>query len=679
MSASSTGHIERLDAWRRRRGERRADRPKLRKLRLILLLGGLGALALVSTVFGMMMAVASDLPQLENKEVFRVGDKRNSVLLDRRGKDLGLLTGNQNVVLVGYRDIAPVMRQADIPIGDRHLLQNKGFDVKGIGRALVQDVITRDAAQGGSTITQQFVKNQLAAQGNRTLFQKLREAALAYHLTQKWRKDKILTEYLNSIYFGNGAYGVESAARVYFGKAHPGCGEDNTNPCSRLLTPVEAASLAAMVSSPTGYDPVAHPEAFTKRRNVVLQKLVDEDHMSRGEFDRLKREAPPTESELSPPAEKTKAPYFTSWVRQSVVRKLGPRAFYGNYRIKTSLDLDLQQAADEAVTRRLSSPDLPTASLVAIDNKSGEVRAMVGGRDYNEEPFNLATEGQRQPGSAFKPFTLAVALEHGYTPGSILASRRKVLDVRGANGNERFVVNNYEGDYSGSNTLAGAMAVSDNSIYAELGVKVGTRRVARMARRMGIRTPVSHNLAMTLGGLKQGVTPLDMAHAYSTFATGGRRTLGGDGLGSEGGGPSGIHSIEDKHGHVIATNRPHYARVMPEPVANTVSDVLTGVVRSGTGKEANISGFAAGKTGTTENYGDAWFVGWNEQLTVAVWVVSPQGVKPMKTEFGGEPVAGGTYPAEIWRDFMTQAMAIDLERHPEKAPPTTTGPSYTGV
>src|SRR4051812_9369925 len=321
MSASSTGHIERLDAWRRRRGERRADKPKLRKLRLILLLGGLGALALVSTVFGMMMAVASDLPQLENKEVFRVRGKRNSVLLDRRGKDLGILTGNQNVVLVGYREIAPVMRQAIIAVEDRRFYENKGFDVKGIGRALVQDVITRDAAQGGSTITQQFVKNQLAAQGNRTLFQKLREAALAYHLTQKWRKDKILTEYLNSIYFGNGAYGVESAARVYFGKAHPGCGEDNANPCSKLLTPIEAESLAAMVSSPTGYDPVAHPQAFTRRRNVVLQKLVDEDHMSHREYERLKHEAPPTESDLSPTAEKTKAPYFTSWVRRSVLRK----------------------------------------------------------------------------------------------------------------------------------------------------------------------------------------------------------------------------------------------------------------------------------------------------------------------------------------------------------------------
>ncbi|MCW3065390.1 MAG: penicillin-binding protein family, partial [Solirubrobacterales bacterium] len=257
---------------------RRRRKPvKIKKLRLTLILLGLSLLAFVSTVFGMMMAVASDVPQLENYQQFK--NERNSVLYDIHGAKLGILTGNQNVVLVPYRSIAPVMVRAIVAIEDKRFWTNSGIDVRGIGRAFWADVTNQSAVQGASTITQQFVKNALAAQRNRTVFEKLREAAIAYHLTRKWSKQKILSEYLNSSYFGNGAYGIESAARTYFGKAHPNC--DTNATCAHQLTLPEAALLAGMVASPSAFDPIAHPLAATRRRNLVLKAMLDQKYIAR--------------------------------------------------------------------------------------------------------------------------------------------------------------------------------------------------------------------------------------------------------------------------------------------------------------------------------------------------------------------------------------------------------------
>src|SRR6185312_10855140 len=287
----------------------------------------------------------------------------------------------------------------------------------------------------------------------------------------------------------------------------------------------------------------------------------------------------------------------------------------------------------------------------------------VGGADYASNPFNLATQGQRQPGSTFKPFTLTAALESGISPGSVWSSRPKQFVVPHSGGREFFVVRNYGNEYSGSNTLAGATTVSDNSVYAEVGIKVGTRKVAHVAHALGVRTPVSTNYAMILGGLREGVTPLDMAHAYETFATGGNRIWNPQ-LGAPSRGPVGIHEVRDGSGRVLLSNPATLVRTreIPGGVAAEVTQILQTVIAYGTGKEAAIPGFAAGKTGTTENYGDAWFVGWNHDMTVAVWVGYPDRLVPMLTQFGGQPVAGGTYPALIWHDFMTQAMAILAQR-----------------
>jgi penicillin-binding protein 1A len=663
-----------------------ARRPKLRKLRLLVVLVPLSLLALVSTVFGMMMAVASDLPDLENRKEFQ--DARNSELYDVRGKQLGVLTNNQSRVIVDWDEVSADVRNAIISIEDRRFYTNPGVDFRGIARAFVQDVIQQRAVQGGSTITQQFVKNAMRAQNERTVFQKLREAALAYHLTRKWSKRKILTQYLNSIYFGNGAYGIESAARTYFARDHPEC--PAVQPCARVLRPHEAALIAAIVANPSAYDPVAHPAAAQHRRDLVLQRMFEQGRLGRLEYFNARQEALPADPE--PPRVRTKAPYFTTWVRQQLVDRYGARrAFEGGLKVTTTLDLDLQNAAEGTVRRYFSSPSGPAAALVAIDNDSGEVRAMVGGRDYNSRPFNLATQGQRQPGSAMKPFILAEALRQGLGPGSVWPSRKRFFSVPG--GRDKFIVNNFENRYSGTNTLAGALTASDNAVYAAVGLHVGTRKIARLARRMGIRTPVSANPAMTLGGLREGVTPLDMAHAYRTFAADGLRVTGT--LGASRAGPVGIRTVatlpdEGRPSRTIAKNRPRRRRALEKTTAQTAVGIMQTVITRGTGKRAGLAdgSFAAGKTGTTENSGDAWFVGFTDRLTVAVWVGYPDKLKPMLTEFSGKPVEGGTFPALIWHDFMTGANKIIDDRNarerirkglppepPEEERTTTTAPA----
>jgi penicillin-binding protein 1A len=655
-------------------------KPKLKKLRLLLVLVGLGVLAVISTLFGMLISVASDLPSLENKAEYRAA--QNSKLYfddpdDPACKDLGdpcemaRLTGNQNRVLLGEDQISPFIKNAVIAIEDRRFYEHTGVDYKGIARALVQDVVKQRAAQGASTITQQFVKNALSAQGNRSVLQKLREAALAYHLERQWPKQKILTQYLNTVYFGAGAYGVESAMRTYFGhgeteQVDPVTGEivesQSSQAAAQTASPAEAALLAGMIASPTMYDPVQNPRKATERRNIVLQRMLEQRMISPSEYREAVRTPVPTAEEVTPPRPDSEQPYFSSWVTQQLVDKYRPGVvFGGGLKIRTTIDPSLQAAAEQAITGRLGSIG-PASSLVAIENKTGAIKAMVGGTDFDEIPFNLAVNGHRQPGSSIKPFILIRALADGVSPYDTFTSEPKSFPVPGSPG-EHFNVANYEDSYAGVRTLASALATSDNSVFAELGLKVGTKRVARIAERMGVSTPVSTNPAMTLGGLEEGVTPLEMAYAYSTIANKGRRVSGT--LAPDNDGPVAIESV--KGGGIDDKNEPISHRAFPESVGETALSLMGGVVSGGTGEAAAVGDeFIFGKTGTTENYGDAWFVGGNKDLTVAVWVGYPDRLQPMETEYLGGPVAGGTFPAEIFHDFMATWLEVRDRREAAK-------------
>ena len=696
--------------WRWRRRLRRAGRPRIKKLRLLAIVIGLGILAVVSTVFGMLMSVASDIPQIENVTQYSSG--HNSYLYDDQGRPIGIFAAPDPEVIDSFDQISQPMRQAVVSVEDRRFWSDPGIDIHSLARALVADV-TGGATQGASTITEQFVKGALSEEDNRTVLEKLREAALAFQLTHRWTPEQILTEYLNSTYFGNGAYGVESAARVYFGAQlgydpnAPGdgntkaCGDTTAHlpSCASKLNYWQAATLAGLVASPSAFDPIVNPVAARARREVVLQAMLQQHYINRGQYEVGNNEPLPTSTDVEQAVEPNAAPYFTSWLRPQILAAMGLghgvparvaeyRAYYGGLKIRTTLDLKMQEAADQAVSEELpSGSGLPEASLVAIDNKTGQVRAMVGGpivdgqEDYDQYPFNLATESERQPGSAFKPFTLAVALEHGFGPDSLFLSAPLSIVVPNSGGKEIFQVRNFGNQYSGDITLQDATDISDNSVFERLGwyglgPGKGTQEVARMATRAGITTPVSTNPAMILGGLKVGVSPLDMAHAYETFATGGRRVYDPV-LGSPDDGPSGIESIQGSHVNLV--DHPQYERVMPAGIATDVHDMLEGVVSSGTGTAAAIPGVdVVGKTGTTTNYADAWFVGWTPQLTVAVWVGFPRGTVPMATLYNGAPVEGGTYPAIIWHSFMVQALQILASENPHQNLTTSTTTDTTG-
>ncbi len=674
-----------------------SGKPRLKKLRLALVILGLALLAMVSWFFGIMMSVAQDLPALENREQFK--NAENSTVVDRNGEKLATLTGNQRRILVPSEDISQTVKQAVVAIEDQRFYEHRGIDFQGIGRAIIQDVLSQDTTQGASTITQQFVKNALRAQDSRTVFQKLREAALAYHLERRWSKDKILTEYLNSIYFGEGAYGIEAAARTYFGWNHPDCGGDD-NRCASVLEPQEAALLAGMISSPTAYSPRANPEAATERRNLVLQKMVDQGVLTPEQYTEIVGDGSPdsgipipTPRQIEPPKENSVAPYFTSWLQQQIVDRYGAgEAFGGGLRIQSTLDLELQQTVEQIAYGTLSGIE-PTASVVVLDNDTGGVLAMVGGNDYEKEPFNLATNGHRQPGSSFKPYTLVSALEQGHSPDEVYTSQPKTFDfkVPGYKKPQVFEVHNYEDQYLGSASIATATQYSDNSVYAELGLQVGTDYIAKTAQDMGIQTNVSTNPAMILGGLETGVSPLEMTYAYSTLGRSGAR-IGGTMDSTPGPelAPLGImdvtrgeggdeEDVEDKTG-ASGNNEVQTDQVIDAGAADTAVGLLESVVSGGTGERAATGDFAWGKTGTTDDNGDAWFCGGTEDITACVWVGHANEVVPMKTDFGGSPVDGGTYPAEIWHDVvLAYNSIIGRDGENEDGDTSTTDAGTTGT
>jgi len=646
-------------------------KPRLKKLRALFVLLGLAVLAVVSMVFGMMAAVSRDLPAIYNFAQYKAS--KNSEVFDASGEPIGTLTSDQNKILLTSGQISPNIKNAVVSIEDSRFYEHNGVDFQGIARALIKDILSQSAAQGASTITEQFVKNALEAEGSRTVFEKFREAALAYRLERHWTKDKILTEYLNTIYFGEGAYGIEAAARTYFGSAHPGCGTP-TEPCASVLEPWEAATLAAIIASPSAYDPKAYPENSLMRRNLVLEKMYEQGYITQEQLDEGRQQALPAPDDISPPKLDSRAPYFTAWLRQQLVERYGAaKAFFGGLKVKATLDLRLQSAAEEAVNSYLGySP--ATASVVVLDNHNAGVKAMVGGPNFETKPFNLATQGHRQPGSSIKPFTLITALEEGISPYTTFESAPQYIHY-GKHGNETFEVNNDEDSYLGSCDIVCATTYSDNSIYAQLGLEAlkgktiqdRTHSIAATIHKAGYADPISTNPSMVLGGLEIGVTPLGWTYAYSTIANDGDR-VSGTLAARPGDSPVAYTQVTDQDGHTIkgGDNDSIHTQVIPEGVADEAKSILETVVSSGTGTHANIGAAGQwGKTGTTENNGDAWFCGGIEEVTACVWVGYADTTTPMTTLYNGGPVMGGTFPALIWASVISAWEEIKAEREAE--------------
>jgi penicillin-binding protein 1A len=698
--------IEGTPSRRQLRRERRAGRPKLRKLRLIVVLGGFITIAGIAMLFGMLTAVASDLHGLSNQVQYQ--ENVDSVLYDDTGQEIGTLAPPDKSVIDRFQQISPNMDNAIVSVEDHGFWSEPGIDLTSIARAALSDV-TGGPKEGASTIAEEFVKNAEAEEGNRTVLEKLREAGIAFQLTHRWKRKKILDQYLNIIYFGNGAYGVEAAARTYFGKqlgfdpSDPGAGRCGTPTvtrphmptCASLLRPYQAALLAGMVANPSAFDPIAHPQAALGRRQLVLADMVRYHDISHAAADHANAQPLPREKDIQQASEPAAAPFFTAWVRPLIVRSLEKEgvspdhaqyeAYYGGLKIKLTLNLKMQEAAQQAVDAYFpSEKDSPTATLVSIDNANGEVRAMVSGDgDYQADPFNLATLGYRQPGSSFKLFTLVKALESGaYSPSSVIDSEPLDIPFKGPYGEqEHFIVHNDEDSYLGPISLQAATDVSDNSVFAQVGMALGTKNIAKEAKLMGIRTPVSTNPAMIIGGLTHGVSALDMAHAYETIATGGKKVYNPV-LGDYEQGAIGIHSILNckpcQQKNVV--NKPVRKQDVPPDVAETVQEMLEGVISHGTGMNAAIPGYVvAGKTGTTSSYVDAWFCGWTTQLTTCVWVGYPNTDKQMSTLYNGGPVVGGSFPALIWKDYMEQALAIVADQGTGTSTSVSTTPIVSGT
>jgi penicillin-binding protein 1A len=592
-------------------------------------------LSFASFSVGLVTAIAGEIPSLDPS---RIKNQTDGFIYAGNGRVLSVLRGSQSRIILRSGQIAPVMKQAIVAIEDRRFYEHRGVDLHGIMRAVWADVRHKGVVEGGSTITQQFVKNTYT-KDQRSIARKLKEAALAWQLEQRWSKDRILTAYLNTIYFGNGAYGVEQAAQTYFHhSAAPG-----------KLTLWEAALLAGIPSDPSAYDPATNPVTAKQRRDHVLQEMLDQGDITRADYTRAIAQPLPEREEINLPGDEGPAQYFANYVKQQLVDRYGSgRVFGGGLRVHTSIDLKLQKMARNSIGKWLTNPSGPTAALVAVDPHDGRVLAMFGGNNFRKSQFNLAVQGERQAGSSFKPFVLATAVREGVAPSTTFASQPVTINA----GGRLWEVHNYEDEYLGPITIQQATQYSDNAVFAQLTKLVGPEGIVRTATALGIRSKLQPYFSIGLGA--QGVNPLEMARAFSAFANGGRR-IDGAAFGNT---PRVILRVTNDKGKTVDNNSPRPRQELSENNAALIDSLLENVIKGGTGKAAALSGGrpAAGKTGTTENYGDAWFVGFTPQLAVAVWVGYPNRLRPMLTEYHGDPVAGGTFPALIWKSFMERAL-----------------------
>lgn len=552
----------------------------------------------------------------------------SSQVFDSHGRLITTLHSDQNRLPIDINKVPQNLQNAFIAAEDNRFYEHIGIDPIGIFRAIFANLTNRGIAQGGSTITQQLAKNAFLSQ-EQTLKRKIQEAMLALEIEHKYSKKEILEMYLNQIYFGQGAYGIQTAAKTYFNK--------DVNE----LTLTQCAMLAGLPKSPNYYSPFNNLNEAKKRKNVVLDQMVKYGYVSAAEAEDAKnQDLGLSKSHQSKEADEYAS--FIDYVSQQVAKKYGDDALYKEgLKIYTTMDVDKQHAAVRAM-RNLPNNytdenglTQPQAAIVSIDPKTGHILAMVGGR--GQDSFNRASMAVRQPGSAFKPFVYLTALQHDMTPDTTMDDQPVTYGS--------WSPKNAGGSYSGTMALSDALAHSVNTIAVQLADKVGTKNIIANAKKMGITTldAKDDNLAMALGGLTKGVTPLEMASAYGTFANKGVHVK-----------PTAIVKILDRNGNVLEDastleKEETKTRVMSEREAYEMTTMLEGVIDHGTGTAAAIGRPAAGKTGTTDDNKDAWFVGYTPDIVTAVWIGDDTGSHSL-----GE-IYGGTIPAEIWKDYMSSA------------------------
>ncbi|HEV2756274.1 MAG TPA: PBP1A family penicillin-binding protein [Actinomycetota bacterium] len=556
----------------------------------------------------------------------------------------------ENRKLVSLRDVPRSLVRAVIAAEDARFFKHPGFDVKAIARAALANAAAGETVQGGSTITQQYVKNTFFRNPSRTFERKAKELRLAIEVERRYTKPEILELYLNTVYFGNGAYGVATAAESYFGHG------------VRRLDVAESALLAALIRAPSLYDPRERPRAALARRNYVLGRMVEIGKLGVRRANALRRR--PLGVVPEQPPRQTRYPYFVEAVRQEVLRdrRLGSsederaRALYkGGLTVETTLDPSMQAAAEAAVAGVLGEPGDPAAALVAVRPSTGEIVAMVGGRDWSRSQVNLALGragggSGRQPGSAFKPIAAAAALESGIPFDARYESSGGSFTF--ADGST-WAPTNAEGGGSGLMPLDEALVHSVNGVYARLALHLGPAAIVSQAKQMGVRSPLPVYPSVVLGTAQ--VSVLDMAAAYATLANGGTAVE-----------PTTLKSVRTTSGELFRPDQEVQPGVVSPGTAYLITRALEDVIDRGTGEAAGFGRPAAGKTGTTNDYVDAWFVGYTPDLVAAVWVGYPEGSIPMYS-VRGIRVTGGSFPALIWRQFMAAAHA-DVPPKPFRLP-----------
>jgi 1A family penicillin-binding protein len=561
-----------------------------------------------------------------------------SVVYARDGSILATFHEEENRVPVPLARVPDHVVRAVLDAEDDRFYDHGAIDLRALTRAMVVNVQSGGIAEGGSTITQQLVKISLL-NSQQKADRKIKEAVLAIRLQSTMSKDQILERYVNAVYLGNHAYGLEAAAETYFQKD-----VDQLDPGQGIL-------LASLIRDPVGADPWAQPEAARQRRDLVVDRMVRLGHLTPAEGDTIKGQPMPT----PPPDQPARgSDYFTERVKQQLLAdtRLGATpaerfaaVFKGGLSVHTTLDPANQRDAEQAVADKLpDSGGRFQAALVSVDPSSGAVRALVGGSDFASAKFDLAVQGGKQAGSAFKAFTLMAALESGYSPFDTVngASPCPIPDKGSPGG--AWSPDNVEGEAPGILTITDATVHSINCAYARLVSQVGPAKVAEVAKRMGITAPLEPFLSITLGTFP--VSPLDMASAYATLAADGVHHA-----------PYFVDEVDDAHGKVVFKANPKGDQVVSAQNARVETQILTQVVRRGTGTAAAVPNWTvAGKTGTTDENKNAWFVGYTPVLATAVWMGSPAADVPMR-DVGGITVFGGTYPARIWEEYMAAALA----------------------